>query len=156
MEEATIDAITILLSWAVQLSGYPPPNVPPLVEFKPHSFFVANACGGQECNAVGWYNDERIVYIDERLRYEDTMFARSLMVHELVHYLQHLSGRFDSTSCEDSVRREREAYAIQREYVQSHGEVSFIRMHPRVCSPGADDGIILTGKRQRPPALSPD
>jgi hypothetical protein len=117
---------------------------------------VANVCGGRECNAVGWYNDERIVYIDDRLRDKDTMFARSLMVHEFVHYLQHLSGQFDSTSCEDSVKRERQAYAIQREYVQAHGDVAFIRMQQRRCSRGTDGGISLTGNSQHHSALPPD
>ena len=37
-------------------------------------------------------------------------------MHELTHYLQHLSGRFDSHSCGDSLVREREAYGVQNEY----------------------------------------
>jgi hypothetical protein len=105
---------------------------------------------------VGWYNDERIVYIDERLRRKDTMFARSLMVHEFVHYLQHLSGQFDSTSCGDAVKRERQAYAIQREYIQAHGDVSFIRLQQRACSSGTDEDIRLTANSQPHPTLSPD
>ena len=109
--------IPVLLSWASHLSGYPVPDDPPDVRFEPHAFFVEHACGGNECNVVGWYNDESIVYIDERHRRPESGFAASLIVHELTHFLQHRSGQFDSTSCEDSVAREREAYDVQNRYI---------------------------------------
>ena len=47
----------------------------------------------------------------------------------MVHYLQDLSGKYDNNSCEVHTRREREAYAIQREYgIGASGAVLFIRM----------------------------
>jgi hypothetical protein len=125
-----------LLSWAVMLSGYPEPAKPPMVEYKPHRFFVEETCGGQECEAVGWYNDRGIVYLDDRLRNSDDVLARSLIVHEFVHYLQHLSGKFDSFSCADQIMREREAYAIQRNYVaEAHGQPQYQVMRPPICTP---------------------
>ena len=55
--------------------------------------------------------------------------TRSMLVHEMVHYLQDLSGRYDNSSCDDHARREREAYAIQREYgIKASGSVLYIRM----------------------------
>lgn len=133
-----VDAATvgILLGWAVHLSDYPRPPQPPAVEFRPQAFFVEHACGGRRCRALGWYNDQGIIYLDERLRDNDTVFARSLMVHELIHYLQHLSGRFDG-ECKDQIERENEAYAIQRSYVaEAHGQAAFIRVTHRGCSEG--------------------
>ena len=109
--------LAILLSWASHLSGYPMPVEPPDVRFEQHAFFVANVCGGAECNVVGWYNDADIVYIDEQYRGVDGEFAASLVVHEFTHYLQHKSGDFVSLSCEDSVAREREAYYVQNRYI---------------------------------------
>ncbi len=127
--------LPILLSWAVNLSGYPVPSEPPTLSFKPHRFFVERVCGGRECNAVGWYNDRGIVYIDEKYRRDESMFASSLVVHELVHYLQHLSGGFDSHSCFDSVAREREAYYVQNEYiVRAHASFELIRPSPIHCN----------------------
>lgn len=131
MDAATI---TILLSWAVHLTGYPAPLHPPEVEFKVHAFFVENACGGRDCDAVGWYNDKDIVYLDERLRDRDDVFVNSITVHEFVHYLQDLSGKYDSNSCADQIIRERDAYAYQRSYVaEAYGEVAFIRQQQRGC-----------------------
>jgi hypothetical protein len=126
--------IAVLLSWAVTLSGYPEPSEPPGLAYKPHRFFVQQACGGDDCEAVGWYNDQGVVYLDDRLRGEDSVFIRSLIVHEFVHYLQHLSGKYDSHSCADQIEREREAYAIQRIYVaEAHGEPQFQLMRPPLC-----------------------
>lgn len=60
--------------------------------------------------------------------------TRSMLVHEMVHYLQDLSGRYDNSSCEDHAKREREAYAIQREYgIRACGSVLYIRMVTPSC-----------------------
>jgi len=135
---------TILLSWASHLSGYPVPEVPPSIHFESHSFFVEHACGGRDCRVVGWYNDENIVYVDEKHRDDDSTFAASLVVHEVVHFLQHQSGQFDSQSCEDSLAREREAYRIQNRYIiEAHASFSFVRPGPFSC---AYDKPVQTGE----------
>ncbi len=128
------ETIAVLLSWAVHLSSYPAPAEPPSVVYAPHSFFVENACRGKECKVLGWYDNKGVVYIDERLRDEDTSFTRSLLVHEFVHYLQDLSGKYDAGSCDDQIIREREAYAIQRAYVaEAYGEAAFLRFQLLPC-----------------------
>jgi hypothetical protein len=128
--------LPILLSWAVQLSGYPTPATAPAIRFEPHSFFVERVCGGKECTAVGWYDDRNVVYIDSRyLAVADDEFATSLIVHELTHYLQHQSGHFDSLSCTDSIAREREAYRVQNDYLLvAKGSIDLIRPAPTSCS----------------------
>ena len=131
-----LDAIlAILLSWASHLSGYPMPADAPEVRFEQHEFFVENVCGGKECNVVGWYNDADIVYIDEKHRNIEDGFASGLIVHEFAHYLQHKSGVYDSHSCEDSVRREREAYDIQNRYsIETLGNVILTMPGQTTCS----------------------
>lgn len=129
-------ALAILLGWAVHLSKYPQPEELPHIEYRTQEFFIEHACGGRDCKAVGWYDDKGVVYLDQRVQTQDNVFTRSLIVHELVHYLQDLSGEF-SDSCEDQIRREREAYAIQRIYVaEAHGSVAFIRVTHRGCTQG--------------------
>ena len=133
--------VTVLLSWASHLSGYPAPDVPPSIEFEPHSFFVEHACGGTDCRVVGWYNDEDVIHIDEKHRDDESIFAASLVVHEMVHFLQHHSGRFDSLSCEDSLDREREAYRVQNRYIiEAHG--SFAAVRPGAFSCAYDDPVL--------------
>jgi hypothetical protein len=112
------ELLLTLMSWAAQLSGYSTPDVLPEISFRDHSFFVDQVCAGRECKAVGWYNDDDVIYIDERFRKRgaDPNVA-SLYVHEFVHYLQHKSGRFDSHSCTDAAVRERHALAVQNDYL---------------------------------------
>jgi len=120
-----------LLSWAVTLSGYPAPPEPPLVVLKPHAFFVDNACNHHECRVLGWYAGGREVYLDQGLDPQNDLLASSILVHEMVHYLQGVArgddavegGRaFKATpSCRQLVHWEFEAYAVQREYILRYG-----------------------------------
>jgi hypothetical protein len=110
--------IAVLLSWTVNLSQYPHPETPPRIEYRPHSFFVEQAClGNDKCRIAGWYDNNGTVYLDERVKDQEDAMTRSLYVHEFTHYLQDLSGKFDNHDCEDHMKREREAYSIQRQYL---------------------------------------
>ena len=141
------DLYATLLSWAVTLSGYPAPTEPPVVVPKPHEFFVEQACHGQPCKVLGWYAGGRNLYIDEKLDPQDT-FASSIVVHEMVHYLQGVARGDDelkggaafsiAPSCEQAVKWERQAYAVQREYILRYGSylpvgASMLHVH---CEPG--------------------
>ena len=133
------ETIAVLLSWAVHLSSYSMPATPPRVEYRPQSFFIEEVCHSERCRTLGWYDHKGTVFIDERLRDRDDKFTRSLLVHEFVHYLQHQSGRYSAADCSDHVKREREAYAIQREYVaRAYGQVAFIRMVLPPCNTGEE------------------
>src|SRR5205085_2163063 len=125
------DLYAALLSWAVTLSGYPAPSEPPVVVPKPHAFFVEQACNGQPCRVLGWYAGGRNLYVDEKLDPENDLFASSIVVHEMVHYLQGVARGADALqggaafstapSCEQSVKWEHQAYAVQREYILRYG-----------------------------------
>lgn len=125
------DLYAALLSWAVTLSGYPAPAEPPVVVTQPHAFFVQQACNGQPCKVLGWYAGGKNVYIDEKLDPQNNLFASSIVVHEMVHYLQGVARGDDALrdgaafheapSCEQSVQWEHEAYAVQREYILRYG-----------------------------------
>lgn len=125
------DLYATLLSWAVTLSGYPAPAEPPVVVPKPHEFFVQQACHGQECKVLGWYAGGHNLYVDETLDPENNLFASSVVVHEMVHYLQAVARGDDALrdgaafrvapSCTEIVSWERQAYAVQREYIMRYG-----------------------------------
>ncbi|MEE8234553.1 MAG: hypothetical protein V3R41_07715 [Gammaproteobacteria bacterium] len=125
----TAQLLKVLLSWAVTLSSYSAPAQLPAVEYKPETYFHEQACGGRPCSILAWYDNNGTIYMDDRLSQQTDVMTRSMLVHEIVHYLQDLSGKFDNTNCEDHARREREAYAIQREYgIRASGSVLFIRI----------------------------
>lgn len=110
--------LAVLLSWTVNLSQYPHPGVAPEIIYKPHQFFIDMACAGiEKCKAVAWYNDEGVIYLDERMKGHTDPDTRSVVVHELVHYLQDLSGEYKEMDCNLHAKREREAYSVQRQYL---------------------------------------
>jgi hypothetical protein len=121
----------VLLSWAVTLSGYPAPKEEPVVVYATHAYFVENACGGKECRVYGWYAGGRNIYIDQELDPNASLLASSVIVHEMVHYLQglsrnggapaHGSAYRDRPTCADAIADEREAYGVQKEYLLRYG-----------------------------------
>jgi len=113
-----IHLLTVLLSWTVSLSPYSHPHVLPEIEYKPHTFFIEHVClGTEKCQAAAWYNDNGIIYLDERMQGQTDAYTRSVVVHELAHYLQDISGQFGKQDCKVHQYREREAYSIQRQYL---------------------------------------
>lgn len=129
------ELLEILLSWVVFISpSYEKMDVPEH-EYKPHSFFVEKVCGGKECNVLGWYNDQGIVYLDQDI---NERIHDELLLHEIVHYLQHKQGNFDTHSCEDSVKREFEAYRIQAQYSVAMGNLP-LRMNTLISCKKHDD-----------------
>jgi len=140
-----------LLSWAVMLSGYPAPAEPPNVVEQPHAFFVEKACNGRECKVMGWYAGGADIYIDDRLDPENDLHASSIVVHEMVHYLQGIARGADglkggaafgtTPTCQQFVRWEHEAYGVQREYILRYGSylpVGLSMMHAH-CEPEKPD-----------------
>jgi|GEM_PF-1202230 len=123
---------TMYLNWAIHLSRYERPAQFPKVVFVPHTFLVESACYGVECNVLGWYNDTGVVYIDERFLNDDSLFSSSLIVHEMIHFLQHQSGEY-TPSCLDVAAREKEAYWVQQEYHIANGTFAQMRPHHYNC-----------------------
>ena len=124
-------------AWVLWLLPLYTNTAPPEVKQVPHEFFVENVCGGIECNVFGWYNDTGIIYVDEMLKSPE---LEEIIFHEAVHHQQYESGRFDTYSCEDSITREREAYAAQNRY----------RIEARVVRPKPMNNRIWC-KKQKPP-----
>jgi hypothetical protein len=111
------DLIAVLLSWAASLSGYPYPDAPPPVEYRDRAFFIEHACAGaKDCPVAAWY-DAGTIYLDQSLADLEDPVVRSVVVHELVHYLQERSGQFPEKNCESDLRREQQAYSVQRTYL---------------------------------------
>ena len=103
-----------LLGWAIHLTDYARDAPLPAARYVSPDFFEEHACAGRsDCRVLGRDDDGHVVYVVESLRSLDSLFARSLLVHEFVHYPQHISGRFATHGCEYFVEREREAYAVQ-------------------------------------------
>ena len=103
------------------ISGYPVPAVLPDVHVLPLGALQARVCSWA-CPVKAFYLRGEGVFIEESLNFRNDLKARSILLHELVHHVQNLSGRFDSLpGCVAWYAREREAYEIQNEYLRAAG-----------------------------------
>jgi hypothetical protein len=126
----TTDLLAVLLSWASSLSGYPYPDTRPAIEYRDHAFFEQHACAeAKNCRAAAWYDNAGTIYLDDHLADLGDPIVRGVIVHELVHYLQDLSGEFKAATCQDNVRREQHAYAVQRTYLRRIAG-QFVALYP--------------------------
>ncbi len=103
-----------LVSALDQLSKYHRPVALPEVIRVPHERIEAIVCNAK-CAALAAYRPGEGIYLDERLKPETELFDRSILLHELVHYVQDLSDEHgDMRPCQRWYQREQEAYAIQK------------------------------------------
>jgi hypothetical protein len=131
--------IVALLSWIHATAGYEVPATLPTVQFVSHQVLVDTMCNGVDCSVAGMYLYGDSVYLDDRLDVENDPFHRSILLHELVHYVQRQSGRFTPPSCATWLAAEREAYRLQARWLGAE-QVAFpvLRRMPRADACEAD------------------
>ena len=118
---ATKAMVVGLLGWLGTHTNYTIPDQPPAVAFVPHAYLEELACG-EKCPALGVYPDGNVVYIDDQLQMDTNVCARSVLLHELVHYLQDKNNRFLNLAPPiRSYMREHEAYGVQQIYLGENG-----------------------------------
>ena len=110
-----------LLDALDQITKYRIPDVPPTVQKVAHSVVEQYACQ-KPCAALAVYRAGEGVYLDESMTPETNVFARSVLLHELVHYVQDMNDELvNLKDCERWYRREQEAYAIQKRFLEIVG-----------------------------------
>lgn len=122
-----------LLSWAVFFTGYSMPDQLPVIQFVPHSFFVQHTCNNVDtpenpCSTRAMYHDkiDGVIFLDEAFKDNINGYVKSIIIHEMVHYLQDMSGDWEEIEnwqreifCQERQYRQREAYMAQDKYVLS-------------------------------------
>lgn len=109
--------IAKLLVTVQALTGYPGSTRAPVVAFIPHVELRGMAREGP-CEIRGWYAGGSTIYLDDRLDPEANKWDRSIVVHELVHYLQEQDGAFGAVpTCQRWLEREEEAYTVQQQWL---------------------------------------
>ena len=139
-----MDVQTILgasMQAAVAFSGYTyPVDLPSVRPIEPTEMCMkampTRPIDGS-CIVKGFYDGKGIVYIDVTTLqniYNNSEVDKSILIHELVHYLQDKNGKYGK-SCEQWLSNEDEAYTVQRKYLISKGNGypagrSYYAMHP--------------------------
>jgi hypothetical protein len=79
---------------------------------------IARIVCGRPCSARAVYLPGRGILFDAALDPVADAYARSILLHELVHHVQEREARFsDLPECRRWTAREQEAYGIQRRYL---------------------------------------
>jgi hypothetical protein len=123
------ELVPSLLSAIDQLSKYPRPAFAPEIFRVPHERLEELACTSK-CGVQATYQPGEGIFLDERLKPETNLFDRSVLLHELVHYVQELNHeRGDARPCERWYYREVEAYAIQKSFLMLVGSPVRVGFH---------------------------
>lgn len=107
-----------LLSAVEVLTHYPMPNTQPSIMPVPHAWFEREVCQ-KSCRMLGWFPKGATIYLDSSLDPVNDLAARSILLHELVHFAQQESGAFAMLpDCLAWNEREREALTAQFEFLR--------------------------------------
>jgi hypothetical protein len=102
------------------ISGYQFPEDFPNVAQVSHQELERHACGGKCTMVKAAYVPEQGIFVDSRLDPLNNVMDRSILLHELVHHVQAVTGRYaDLNECERRQSEEAEAFAIQNGYLAS-------------------------------------
>lgn len=132
-----------MLRWASKTSQRPIPvgvKPPALVAMTPESLAAA-VCpeNPEECTTIAAAYSLKTGRILYRASFDlDDSLHRSFIVHEMVHFLQHLEQKEQATeTCRQIVRNEREAYRVQARYLRRYGNTLATLGFPRrmTCQP---------------------
>ncbi|HEY2683204.1 MAG TPA: hypothetical protein VGI93_06840 [Steroidobacteraceae bacterium] len=128
--------LSSLIDSAVALSGYERPEAPLSEQLLSPEAMADLVCHGHRCPIYAAYLDHDVLYL--RTDIGDTDLADHLRFHEVIHWLQHHSGKFAGSDCNTRVAREREAYRLENRFISEvqHG-IALMVIPPYDC-PKAD------------------
>jgi len=153
---SSMEWLSKLLVTAGLLGGYPAPPQAPKLTMLPQNELAALVCGG-DCPVRGAYLHGRGILLSNKLDLDNDPMDRSVLLHEAVHYLQDINGRFaDETACDRFREREIEAYDVQDRYLSRYGRgignvVSNLEWVPYMCRAGSAQAAQSDSK---PPGLA--
>lgn len=127
-----------LLVGIVTLMGQPSIDAPRIIALDPAEL-QRRVCG-RSCRVYAWYAPDGMIYFDKRLDPRTDIVARGILVHELVHHIQRMRTGRDAANCAEWAHREREAFAIQANWLRKNGvRVGQNWFHARQVECVADD-----------------
>ncbi len=122
---ANLDEVVKQLTRAIdRLARYRVPKEAPRIYRIPHAELENYVCG-THCAIRAWYKPGDGIFLDDTLKPETNIFHRSILLHELVHYFQDVSGEYANMSaCDRWFHRELDAYTVQNRYLGVIGHPS--------------------------------
>ncbi len=125
MDQSSLSSLVLELFTTIQLlAGYPAPQTDPEIHVIAHAVIEGKICRNQCKRIKAFYHPDWGVYVDESLDLAGDAFDRSILLHELVHHVQHTAGAFEMlpSNCERRNAEEQEAYKVQNKYLAAIGD----------------------------------
>jgi uncharacterized protein DUF6647 len=126
MGESSLSSLVVELFTTIQLlAGYPVPETGPDIHIVPHAVIEEKICRTQCKRIKAFYHPDWGVYLDESLDVAGDAFDRSILLHELMHHVQHSAGAYETlpSDCERRNAEEHEAYKVQNKYLAAIGDL---------------------------------
>lgn len=118
------DLVESLLDAIARLSTYHKPTETPRVTRVSRAEIERMLCN-RPCMVKAFYLPNEGVFFDEALTPETDLIHRSILFHELVHFVQEASGEAANLdACHRWVQREEQAYELQARYLAQIGDES--------------------------------
>ena len=134
------------------LTGKPVPETLPEIYILPAAVMQERACKGP-CRIKAFYVPEEGVYLSDALDIKNDVDAKSILLHELVHYIQSARGAFDASGidCDRWYDQEMEAYEVQNAFLRRYSEQRMMwidRLPKDLCRnrPNSDAGEKIAPK----------
>jgi|SRR5215207_7720995 len=122
--ESMPQLVDSLLDAIIRLSSFRKPATVPHVTRVSREQIEHTICDGP-CTVKAWYLTDEGVFFDETLRPEINLIHRSILLHELVHFVQEENGEAANLDpCRRWVQREQHAYELQAQYLAVIGDDS--------------------------------
>jgi hypothetical protein len=121
MDSLSLAALAVELLASIHgLSGYPAATDLPEIRQVPLAEIQQRVCKST-CRVQAYYMPGEGVYIDETFDLKNDLFARSILLHELVHHQQQVAGTFQAipSDCDRWYASEVEAYSIQNRFLSA-------------------------------------
>ena len=142
---SSLDQVVRQLSVAIdRLSGHRPPKALPVIHRVSHAELETYVCE-TNCAIKAWYKPGEGIFLDNSLMPESNAFDRSILLHEMVHYFQDMSGYYrDANPCDRWLQRELDAYAVQNRYLGAIGNPHRVAYAGNNCHAAGvmNDGIL--------------
>ena len=121
----SLDEVVKQLTVAIdRLSHHRAPKAAPVIHRLSHADMENYVCE-TNCAIKAWYKPGEGIFLDSSLQPETNTFDRSILLHELVHYFQDMSGYYrDATPCDRWLQRELDAYDVQNRYLGAMDQVA--------------------------------
>ena len=148
-----------LLESATRMSKYRMPEALPMVSRVPRAELEKRACAesNPHCQVAALFEPERGIMIAEDLRPETNIFHRSILFHEIVHYMQEVGRELATAApCERWYQRELEAYSLQNRFLTqafSPDRVSYSGARP-ACEGTEEAALTHRAKSVKAPGVT--